>query len=119
MPPTVTITPWPDPVIDTLGFDPRASYVETFWLPTLGPTSDEQEPEEMDQMTKDELRDLACGILTTRGVVPELADAVRAFDGDPFLELFACVVAMESEPALDVGDAAYVAAARILATETA
>jgi hypothetical protein len=39
MPPTVTITPWPDPVIDTLGFDPRASYVETFWLPTLGPTS--------------------------------------------------------------------------------
>ena len=39
MPSTVTITPWPDPVIDTLGFDPRSSYVETFWLPTLGPTS--------------------------------------------------------------------------------
>jgi hypothetical protein len=25
--------------MDTLGFDPRSSYVETFWLPTLGPTS--------------------------------------------------------------------------------
>jgi hypothetical protein len=39
MPSTVTIIPWPDPVIDTLGFDPRSLYVETFWLPTLGPTS--------------------------------------------------------------------------------
>jgi hypothetical protein len=39
MPSTVTITPWSDPVIDTLGFDPRSLYVETFWLPTLGPTS--------------------------------------------------------------------------------
>jgi hypothetical protein len=39
MPSTVTIIPWPDPVIDTLGFDPRSVYVETFWLPTLGPTS--------------------------------------------------------------------------------
>jgi hypothetical protein len=39
MPSTVTVIAWPDPVIDTLGFDPRSSYVETFWLPTLGPTS--------------------------------------------------------------------------------
>lgn len=39
MPATVTIQPWPDPVIDTLGHDPRSVYVETFWLPTLGPTS--------------------------------------------------------------------------------
>src|SRR5690348_6469542 len=39
MPSTVTIPPWSDPVIDTLGFDPRSLYVETFWLPTLGPTS--------------------------------------------------------------------------------
>ncbi|MCZ7527301.1 MAG: hypothetical protein M5U14_13535 [Acidimicrobiia bacterium] len=36
---TITVRPWPDPVIDTLGFDPRSAYVETFWLPTLGPTS--------------------------------------------------------------------------------
>jgi hypothetical protein len=39
MPSAVTIIPWPDPVIDTLGFDPRSLYVERFWLPTLGPTS--------------------------------------------------------------------------------
>ena len=39
MPTTLTIQPWPDPVIDTLGYDPRSRYVETFWLPTLGPTA--------------------------------------------------------------------------------
>ncbi len=39
MPATLTIKPWPDPVIDTLGHDPRSRYVETFWLPTLGPTA--------------------------------------------------------------------------------
>lgn len=35
---SVQILPWPDPVIDTLGHDPRSHYVETLWLPTLGPT---------------------------------------------------------------------------------
>jgi hypothetical protein len=35
----VRISPWPDPVLDTLGHDPRSRYVELFWLPTLGPTS--------------------------------------------------------------------------------
>ena len=39
MPDTLTIRPWPDPLIDTLGHDPRSRYVETFWLPTLGPTA--------------------------------------------------------------------------------
>ncbi len=39
MPTTIAVRPWPDPVIDTLGHDPRSVYVETFWLPTLGPTS--------------------------------------------------------------------------------
>ena len=39
MPTTIAVRPWPDPVIDTLGHDPRSFYVETFWLPTLGPTS--------------------------------------------------------------------------------
>ena len=39
MPATLTIQPWPDPVIDTVGHDPRSLYVETFWLPTLGPTA--------------------------------------------------------------------------------
>jgi hypothetical protein len=36
---TFTICAWPDPIIDTLGHDPRSEYVERFWLPTLGPTS--------------------------------------------------------------------------------
>jgi hypothetical protein len=39
VPTTLTIKPWPDPLIDTLGYDPRSRYVETFWLPTLGPTA--------------------------------------------------------------------------------
>jgi len=39
MPATLTVRPWPDPVLDTLGHDPRSLYVETFWLPTLGPTA--------------------------------------------------------------------------------
>ena len=39
MPSTITIKPWYDPTSDVLGFDPRSLYVETFWLPTLGPTS--------------------------------------------------------------------------------
>ena len=39
MPTTIEVHPWPDPVIDTLGHDPRSAYAEMFWLPTLGPTS--------------------------------------------------------------------------------
>ena len=39
MPALVRITPWPDPVLDALGHDPRSWYAETFWLPTLGPTA--------------------------------------------------------------------------------
>ncbi|MFO7591330.1 MAG: hypothetical protein R6X23_10610 [Acidimicrobiia bacterium] len=39
MPTTLTICPWPDPVLDTVGHDPRSLYVESFWLPTLGPTA--------------------------------------------------------------------------------
>ena len=35
----VTITPWIDPVVDQRGHDPRSSYVERFWLGTLGPTA--------------------------------------------------------------------------------
>src|ERR1700722_3126562 len=37
--PLLRIEPWPDPVIDTLGYDPRSWYVEQFWLPVIGPTS--------------------------------------------------------------------------------
>lgn len=39
MPSTITVRPWPDPVIDTLGHDARSMYAEVFWLPTLGPST--------------------------------------------------------------------------------
>ncbi len=34
---SLTIRPWPDSVIDSLGHDPRSHYVETYWLGILGP----------------------------------------------------------------------------------
>jgi hypothetical protein len=36
---SLTIRPWPDPVIDAVGIDPRSYYVETFWLSVLGPST--------------------------------------------------------------------------------
>jgi hypothetical protein len=36
---SIHVEPWPDPVIDALGYDPRSWYVERFWLGVLGPTS--------------------------------------------------------------------------------
>ncbi len=33
------VRPWADPLIDTLGFDPRSAYVEQFWLSVLGPST--------------------------------------------------------------------------------
>ena len=39
MPETLTLTPWPDPVLDATGHDPRSRYAETYWLPVLGPTA--------------------------------------------------------------------------------
>jgi hypothetical protein len=39
-PPTALhITAWVDPVVDTRGHVAGCSYVETFWLPVLGPTA--------------------------------------------------------------------------------
>jgi hypothetical protein len=35
----IRITPWIDPVVERRGHDPRSSYVERFWLGTLGPTA--------------------------------------------------------------------------------
>lgn len=71
MPGTVHIRPWPDPVIDTLGHDPRSLYVEMFWLPTLGPTSLlllrrlaaslEQRPDGLDLPLADTSRSLGLG----------------------------------------------------------
>ncbi|NLV55081.1 MAG: hypothetical protein GXY13_05670 [Acidimicrobiales bacterium] len=37
--PTLTIEPWTDPVVDSLGHAPRSTYVERFWLPVLGPST--------------------------------------------------------------------------------
>jgi len=39
MPQAIRVRPWPDPIIDTIGHDPRSHYAEQFWLPTLGPTA--------------------------------------------------------------------------------
>lgn len=38
-PEVLHVLPWPDEVIDHLGFDPRSAYVEEFWLPVLGPST--------------------------------------------------------------------------------
>lgn len=35
----IRIEPWPDPVIDQRGHDPRSIYVEWFWLSILGPST--------------------------------------------------------------------------------
>ena len=35
----LTVQAWSDEVIDSLGHDPRSSYVETYWLPVLGPST--------------------------------------------------------------------------------
>lgn len=37
--PTLHVRPWPDPVIDQVGHDPRSPYVEHFWLGILGPSA--------------------------------------------------------------------------------
>lgn len=39
IPATLMIVPWHDPVVDAVGFDPRSTYVELFWLNVLGPTA--------------------------------------------------------------------------------
>lgn len=35
----VRVVPWVDPLVDRRGHDPRSTYVERFWLGTLGPTA--------------------------------------------------------------------------------
>jgi hypothetical protein len=37
--PALTVVPWPDTVIDRVGYDPRTVYVERFWLGILGPSA--------------------------------------------------------------------------------
>lgn len=39
-PPTsLWVQPWPDPVVERLGHDPRSAYVEQYWLGVLGPST--------------------------------------------------------------------------------
>jgi hypothetical protein len=38
-PEVLHVRPWPDDVIDRLGWDPRSSYVEDYWLGILGPST--------------------------------------------------------------------------------
>ena len=35
----LTVSPWPDPVIDRVGVDPCSTYVERYWLGIVGPAS--------------------------------------------------------------------------------
>ena len=68
---TLRVTPWPDPLIDTLGLDPRSGYVETYWLGTLGPSTTwllrrlanglEREPEGFDLDLPECARELGLG----------------------------------------------------------
>jgi hypothetical protein len=37
--PTITVLPWRDPVVESVGHDPRSPYVEQFWLGILGPST--------------------------------------------------------------------------------
>jgi hypothetical protein len=65
------ILPWPDPVIDELGHDPRSPYVEHFWLGVLGPSTTwllrrtaaglEAEPEGFELPLRDTARALGLG----------------------------------------------------------
>ena len=35
----IEVVPWPDELVEAHGFGPRSPYVETCWLPVLGPTA--------------------------------------------------------------------------------
>jgi len=39
LPHRLGVMPWLDPVQDATGYEPRSAYVETFWLPIIGPSS--------------------------------------------------------------------------------
>ena len=38
-PDLLRIRPWPDALVEALGYDPRSDYVEQFWLAALGPST--------------------------------------------------------------------------------
>lgn len=57
----LAVRPWPDPVIDAAGYDPRSTYVETFWAGVLGPST----------------------LLLLRRLAARLEDAPDGFELDP------------------------------------
>lgn len=75
--PPLLVVPWRDPVVDALGFDPRSTYVERFWLPLLGPTSTwllrrfavefDGHPEGFSLDTRDAARSIGLGNKAGRG----------------------------------------------------
>jgi hypothetical protein len=36
--PTLAVEPWPDPVVEAMGHDPRSAYANEYWLPLVGPS---------------------------------------------------------------------------------
>lgn len=63
----LSIEAWDDPVVDRLGHDPHSTYVETFWLGVLGPS------------TTWLIRRLAAGLdRAPDGYVIDLAETARA-----------------------------------------
>lgn len=36
--PILIVEAWPDPVVESVGHDPRSAYAHEFWLPSLGPS---------------------------------------------------------------------------------
>jgi len=70
------IVVWEDPVVDVVGMDPRSAYVETFWLPVLGPSATwllrhladglDAAPDGFDLWLEDEARRLGLGGLGSR-----------------------------------------------------
>jgi hypothetical protein len=69
--PLLRVEPLIDAVIDEVGHDPRSAYVETFWLPVLGPSTTwllrhlnnrlEESPEGLDLDVEDTARSLGLG----------------------------------------------------------
>lgn len=39
LPQTIRVQRWADPIVEESGYPLNAAYVETFWLPVLGPTA--------------------------------------------------------------------------------
>ncbi|MGD9996156.1 MAG: hypothetical protein AB7L17_16605 [Ilumatobacteraceae bacterium] len=37
--PSIVVVPWYDEVVDPIGYDPRSTYAEMFWLNVFGPTA--------------------------------------------------------------------------------